>query len=97
MMMPPLTSTPGHFLTRSKSPSGAISSSTAAVAEHQQYNELLAEQSKQTEEMRSQLQLKLDETKASLDKLHAQFAKYKDDMLTTNRMLSEDVDTYRTG
>lgn len=76
-----------------------ISSTSGDQQQQQQkqhYNELLAEQAKQNEEMRAQLQSRLDETHASLEKLHKQFDKYKEEMLTTNRMLSEEVETYRT-
>lgn len=83
---------------RSKSPiSGEISStSDQQQQQQQQYNELLAEQAKQNEQIRAQLQHKLDESHASMEKLHKQFDKYKEEMLATNRILSEEVDTYRT-
>lgn len=68
---------------------------SSTSTDHQHYNELLAEQSKQNEQIRGQLQQKLDETKASLDRLHGQFDKYREEMLTQNRMLNEEVDKYR--
>lgn len=85
MMKTTTTTTPGDI--------DVITSTT--TSDHQHYNELLAEQSKQNEQIRAQLQQKLDETKASLDRLHGQFDKYKEEMLTQNRMLNQEVDTYR--
>lgn len=72
----------------------AVISSTSAE-QQQHFDEILADQAKQNELMRAQLQQKLDETNSSLDKLNRQFDKYKEEMMASNRTLSEDLNKFR--
>lgn len=91
--IPFYTSTPGN-LGRSKSPITTTDAAISSSTDH--YNEIFMEQSKQNEQMRAQMQQKLDETNGNLEKLQRQFDKYKEEMRTTNKMLNEEIDNYRT-
>lgn len=59
------------------------------------FNEMLAEQTKQSEQVKAHMQQRLDDAQNAYDKLQKQFDKFKEEILKSNQMLTEEIESYR--